>query len=70
MGGGHFHGYEVGLVILGTSCTDQRLHVLLGVGEHYEGNDVGSVWIWTPEGCAESDGIGGGGEFPLVVGGH
>ena len=41
----HLHGYEAGPAILGTSFTDQRPYILLGVGAHYGENEVGLAWM-------------------------
>ena len=55
----HLYGYEVGPAILETSRMDRRFYIILGIGAHYEENEVGLAWMWTRGSCAELDGVGG-----------
>ena len=62
----HFDGHGAGPAFLGTSFANQRLYVLLGVGKHYEENEVAPGWTWALGSCVELEGDGDGEEFHPV----
>ena len=49
----HLHGQEAGPAFLGTSVANQRLYILVRVGQHHEEAEVGLVRMRTPESLAE-----------------
>ena len=55
-----FRGHEVEPAFLGASFGNQRLYILLGVGAHYEEDEVGPDCTCTLESCVELEGDGDG----------